>query len=535
VTISTATPDAIIHYTTNGAEPTEADPSVVSGGTLLIDRSMRLRVNAVKNGMTPSATVTADYHLTGDVAGGDTYTVALKADGTVWAWGANSQGQLGNNTTTDQHSPVQATGLTDVVAIAAGTMHTLAVKRDGSVWAWGVNSSGQLGESPSVIRRTVPTQVAGISDVIDVAAGEAHSVALKRDGTVCAWGSNVYGQLGDGTTTNRSAPVCVTLTGIVAIRAGARHTIALKTDGAPTGSVWTWGQNNAGQLGDNSTTSRSNPTSVLTGAVWIGAGYEHSLAGLADGSVSAWGQNLDGELGDGSQVVRSRPVAMANLNGVVQGSGGRTFTLVRSNDYSAWVAGRSYSVVETYLSVAEPIRIPGAGASVVAAEAGGSHGVVARRDGSVWTWGGNGYGQLGDGTTEAHGLAEPVPNFSLLDAAWLTSDADNDGLPTWRELEAGTDPLNPDTNGDGLLDGAAQQSGKSATNADMDGDGVTNVLERQNGTDPFASDTDGDGVSDGTDAYPLDPTRSQGPTPDPNDTTPPVIQLTFPTTAHQVP
>jgi hypothetical protein len=172
---------------------------------------------------------------------------------------------------------------------------------------------------------------------------------------------------------------------------------------------------------------------------------------------------------------------------------------------------------------------------VVAAEAGGSHGVVARRDGSVWTWGGNGYGQLGDGTTEAHGLAEPVPNFSLLDAAWLTSDADNDGLPTWRELEAGTDPLNPDTNGDGLLDGAAQQSGKSATNADMDGDGVTNVLERQNGTDPFASDTDGDGVSDGTDAYPLDPTRSQGPTPDPNDTTPPVIQLTFPTTAHPVP
>jgi hypothetical protein len=161
--------------------------------------------------------------------------------------------------------------------------------------------------------------------------------------------------------------------------------------------------------------------------------------------------------------------------------------------------------------------------------------VVARRDGSVWTWGVNTSNQLADGTTTPRPNPQPVANFSLVAADWLTSDQDVDGLATWRELEVGTDPLNPDSNGDGLLDGAAVNSGESATNPDMDGDGVTNVIERQQGTDPFRADTDGDSVNDAADAFPLDPARSQAPQPTPGDTTPPVIMLVYPTNAILIP
>jgi hypothetical protein len=128
-----------------------------------------------------------------------------------------------------------------------------------------------------------------------------------------------------------------------------------------------------------------------------------------------------------------------------------------------------------------------------------------------------------------------IPAFSLADETWLTADPDGDGLPTWRELELGTDPLNPDTNGDGILDGAEVAAGLSPTNLDMDGDGVPNAVERAQGTNPFRADTDGDGVADGVDAFPLDPARWQALTSDPNDQTAPTITLIEPTSAVPIP
>ena len=128
-----------------------------------------------------------------------------------------------------------------------------------------------------------------------------------------------------------------------------------------------------------------------------------------------------------------------------------------------------------------------------------------------------------------------IASFSLGDETWLTADPDGDGLTTARELELGTDPLNADTNGDGVLDGAEISAGLSATNLDMDGDGLPNAIERAQGTDPFRADTDGDGVADGVDAFPLDPTRSQAPAPDPNDHTAPTITLIEPTNAVPIP
>jgi alpha-tubulin suppressor-like RCC1 family protein len=530
VTVSTTTSGATIHYTTNGTEPTTADATIGSGATILVDRSMRLRAKAFKTSETPSAAATGDYWITGTIAAGDKHTLALKADGTVWAWGDNSQGQVGDGTWNNQrNSPVQVSGLTDVVAIAAGGLHSLAVKGDGSVWGWGYNANSQLGYSSSSIRYVNAVQVPGITNVISVAAGESFSLALKGDGTVCGWGANSSGQLGDGTLTQRTTPVCLSSpTGVAAIAAGSRQSLALKTDGGTTGTVWAWGYNFWGAVGDGTAaTTREAPLVVLSNAIAVGTGYDHSLAALADGTVRGWGANLDGSVGDGTIVQRNSPTVVADLDSVTALNGGRRHSLTRTSRYESWVWGNHYSNDILYT----PYRMPGAGDAVIAASAGGQHSVVARRDGSVWTWGINLNGQLGVGTTTQWYLPVRVPNFSLVSATWLTDDPDRDGLATWRELELGTDPLDADTNDDGLLDGAAITSGQSATSGDMDSDGVTNAVERQRGTDPFRADSDGDGSNDNVDAYPLDPTRSQPPAPVPGDTTPPCIILIFPTNA----
>jgi len=314
------------------------------------------------------------------IAAGEVHSLALKADGTVWAWGGNYSGQLGDGTITQQRlTPVQVRGpggvgfLTDVAAIAAGFGHSLALKADGAVWAWGRNDQGQLGDGTTGQRLT-PVQVRGpdgkdfLANVAALAAGSSHSLALKADGTVWAWGSNFVGQLGDGTITQRLTPVQVRgpggvdfLTDVAAIAAGSRHSLALKADG----TAWAWGANNSGQLGDGTTTNRFTPVQVrgpggvdfLTDVAAIAARQIHSLALKADGAVWAWGDNSSGQLGDGTTTNRVTPVQ-------VLGPGGVGFL----TDVAAIAAGQLHSL-------------------------------ALKADGAVWAWGFNSSGQLGDGTT----------------------------------------------------------------------------------------------------------------------------------------
>src|SRR6185437_3035669 len=208
---------ATLHYTTTGEDPSDTDPVIASGATLTVDRSMVVKVRAWQAGMGPSAVRREDYVITGAISAGQTFSIALKADGTVWTWGYDWYGQLGDGGAGIRTAPFQV--LSGAVAVSGGNDYALALKSDGTVWSGGNNAWGALGDGTYTTRRS-PIQVLGLSEVIAIAAGDGDSYALKSDGTVWAWGSNIYGQLGDGTLTWHAAPIKIPgLSGVSAIAA----------------------------------------------------------------------------------------------------------------------------------------------------------------------------------------------------------------------------------------------------------------------------------------------------------------------------
>ncbi|HYO74172.1 MAG TPA: RCC1 repeat-containing protein, partial [Archangium sp.] len=201
--------------------------------------------------------------------------------------------------TTQRSTPVQVSGLSGVTALFAGLDHSVALRQDGTVWAWGGNSVGQLGDGTTT-QRSTPAQVPGLTGVTALAVGGGHHLALRQDSTVWAWGFNQYGQLGDGTATHRPTPLQVPgLMGITALSASLGHSLAVREDGA----LWAWGENDHGQLGGGNI-RYLHPTlvdaSALPGLTAVAAGSFHSLALLGDGTVRAWGSNTSGQIGDGT-------------------------------------------------------------------------------------------------------------------------------------------------------------------------------------------------------------------------------------------
>lgn len=543
VTVADSTAGATLHYTLDGTEPTEAAATITSGNTLTLDRSQVLKVKGWLAGSAASATRRADYIIVGALAGGSSASYALKADRTLWAWGWNSSGQLGDGSVTQRLTPGAVSGLSDVVAIAAGTSHALAVKADGTVWAWGANASGQLGDGTTGLKLS-PVQVTGLTNVVAVAAGASHSLALKSDGTVWAWGLNSSGQVGDGTGTNRLTPTVVPgLSGVERIAAGDNFSAAIEGAGAGHGQLWTWGANTVGQLADGTLVNRLSPVAVpaMTTASSVSGGQSVLLVLSATGAVSTAGDNTGGALGNGTTTSSTVLVSASDtgLTNATSLEGLQYSSAAVSRDGRVWTWGSN-----TWTQLGDA-NLGGAGRSapmpvadltaVVGLGSGATHTLVSRADGSVWVWGANGSGQLGDGTTTPRVVPTLLVGFSVADNSWLTADPDGDALPTWREYLIGTDPLNWDTSGSGVGDRALASRLEASANSDADGDGEPNAVELANGTDPFNADSDGDGVNDAADAYPLDPTRSTAPTADPNDHTPPVITLTEPTNAVLLP
>jgi alpha-tubulin suppressor-like RCC1 family protein len=338
------------------------------------------------------------------IAAGNDHTVALTSDGKLFAWGNNSYGQLGNGTTNSSTTPVAVdmsgvlSGKT-VTAIAAGNSYTLVLTSDGKVFAWGSNSSGQLGNGTTNSSTTpVAVDMSGAlsgKTVTAIAAGDAHTLAVTSNGKVFAWGANGYGQLGDGTTTHRTTPVAVHMSGallgktVTAVAGGGDHTVALTSDG----KVFTWGKNIYGQLGDGTTNFTGTPTPVAVRALFgkrmtaIAGGGDHTVALTSDGKVFAWGNGTYGQLGDGTTTLERKTPVAVDMTGALLGK------------------------------------------TVIAIAAGYSHTVALISEGKVFAWGDNSAGQLGDGTTNSSVIPVAVNMNGALSCRSMTAIAAGPSSP----------------------------------------------------------------------------------------------------------
>lgn len=370
------------------------------------------------------------------IKGGWYHTVSTKADGTVWAWGYNGNGQLGGGTVgAIVTAPVQLAGLADAVGASAGGYHSLTTQRDGTVRAWGYNGNGRLGDGTTT-EKNAPVQVSGLTDVVEVVAGDAHTLALKRDGTVWAWGYNFFGQLGAGPFdfTDRTSPVQVTgLTNVVAIAAGGKGSMALKSDG----TVWVWGgyknwlYSSMSSAEWTATGGASGPYQVpglvdvasiaAGGSSTTGSDADVCLAQTADGQLYAWGYNGWGQLGQGDLNTRYLPTLVSALAGKniisMATSGSHVVTLTDDSNQWAWGLGYSGQLGDGisgnepgqtyYHHSTTPIASATGLTNVLDVAVGGAHTIALNADLTYSSWGGNAGGQLGNGGTVDQ--ANPIP------------------------------------------------------------------------------------------------------------------------------
>lgn len=348
--------------------------------------------------------------VTPQLAGGVFFSAAVRSDGSLWTWGANAYGQLGNGATTASLFPQQVGA--GFAAVSAGEAHVLALKSDGSVWAWGHNDAGQLGDGTTADALTPRLVGQGFRAV---AAGGKHSLALHTDGSLWAWGLNNLGQLGDGGTGSATVPRRIGA-GYRYIAAGHAHSVAIKDDT----SLWAWGNNAEGEVGrpiDTPCNAGGQPTCFVNTPVRLGigfgaiaAGHAHTLALQADGTLWAWGLNDAGQIGDGRA---GRLAGQATPKIVGQGYTGVAAGGLQSygfkNDGSVWAWGNFSGV--------QPQRM----GNVYAAIAPGfNHALAMRADGSLWAWGDNYFGQLGDGTGQGNRLRRQIGSgFAQISAGTL--------------------------------------------------------------------------------------------------------------------
>jgi len=283
---------------------------------------------------------------------------AIKTDGTLWTWGDNSKGQLGNNTNTGKSSPIQTVAAgTNWRIVSCGLNNVSAIKTDGTLWTWGLNAQGQMGDNTIVAKSSPIQTVAGGTNWKVVTNGSYHTAAIKTDGTLWTWGQG--NGLGDNTTVNKSSPV-QTISGGTNWKmvaggqggSGAGFNVAVKTDG----TLWTWGVNTRGTLGDNTATNRSSPVQTVAGGTnWkmVAAGRYNGAGIKSDGTLWIWGNNVNGELGNGTNSLTYTSSPVQTVSG-----------------------GTNWKQVSVSFAACAGVKT----------------------DGTLWTWGLGNFGTLGDNT-----------------------------------------------------------------------------------------------------------------------------------------
>ena len=374
---------------------------------------------------------------------GRIHSGAIKTDGTLWMFGSGVSGKLGDNDTVSKSTPVTTfTGGTNWKQVACGGYQTAAVKTDGTLWTWGDNGSAQLGRLfgttiafPMIISRTwADTATGAANELYTFSAGKLHSAGIKTDGTLWTWGNNSYGvtssrQLGNGLTTDSSTPITTFAGGTTwkQVSVGYYHTAAIKTDG----TLWTWGNNNSGRLGDNSTTNRSTPvTTFAGGTTWkqVSCGSFHTAATKTDGTLWVWGSNSSTQLGDNTSTQRNTPVTtFAGGTTWSQVSAADSHTAAIKTDGTLWIWGRNLNVQlginqSSSFPKSTPVTTFAGGTTWSQVSCGILHTAAIKTDGTLWTWGYGGNGRLGNGIIVSS-RSTPITTFA--------------GGTTWKHVSCG--------------------------------------------------------------------------------------------------
>jgi alpha-tubulin suppressor-like RCC1 family protein len=388
-----------------------------------------LPTNLTTNGNLYFVTAEADLYYNVGPAWKLLYTNTTNV---LYGWGLNDNGRVGDNSIVSKLSPVTVVGgITTWSQIAAGGGHSLALTSSGILYAWGGNNYGRLGDDTTTNRSSPVTVIGGITTWSQISAGLNHCLGLTTAGVVYAWGQNTYGNLGDGTSTQRTSPVTVvgSITTWTQVITGGRHNLGLTS----AGIAYAWGQNGNGQVGDNTTSNRSSPVTVVGGittwsklsASMVQAGGQ-GLGITSAGVAYAWGLGTTGQLGNNASANRSSPVTV--VGGIttwsrLTGGGQNCLGLTSTGIIYGW-GGNAYGSVGdgTTTDRSSPVTVVGGITSWSQISAGYRRGFGITSAGVAYAWGRNNYGGLGDNTT------------SLRSSPVTISGA----LTNWSSIAAGT-------------------------------------------------------------------------------------------------
>jgi alpha-tubulin suppressor-like RCC1 family protein len=342
----------------------------------------------------------------------------LFRDGNLWTWGSGADGQLGNNDTTNRSTPVTTfaggTNWKQVSCGGAGNSYTAAIKTDGTLWTWGRGVFGQLGTNDITDRSTPVTTFAGGTNWKQVSCDGGHMSAIKTDGTLWTWGAGANGRLGNNATTDRSTPVTTFAGGTnwKQVSCGGADTAAIKTDG----TLWTWGNGAAGTLGTNDTANRNTPVTTFAGGTnWKQVSSGGNIAAIkTDGTLWTWGAGANGRLGNNATTDRSTPVTtFAGGTNWKQVSSGVGHKAAIKTDGTLWTWGRG---LEGQLGTNDktqrntPITTFAGGTNWKQVGSGNFHTAAIKTDGTLWTWGAGANGRLG--TNDTTDRSTPVTTFA---------------------------------------------------------------------------------------------------------------------------